>query len=344
VSRVEALDDTARADFDYVLERVATLGDDRGRHAILIAAGPRREWFDAAMDRHHGPADSALWCLLEYPDVFRRAEIVFAEECARERPHEYVGSFMTDPAPGFSLNELSPDDLKCEFLAAYHARGDRCTDLMLYLEERSVPDGARRTEIVVQRKGRPTTEHLFEGDDPVHRRLIPVMPDTVIFHPVTGLVEIISRHGDVHRERLATAFCDAALGREPPARVEPVSISFEPLRQPRKFDGSPSDGVRDVRLFELRVKNGKNGYELIRADNDEDVYACMRRRETMHLLNGDIDRAAFEVWFVDGKWNSRGKPFKLVIAGQDAISFPKWSLSRQAIGRKLLAEWGLIAE
>jgi hypothetical protein len=32
-----------------------------------------------------------------------------------------------------------------------------------------------------------------------------------------------------------------------------------------------------------------------------------------------------------------------VLAGEDAISFPKWSRPKQAIGRKLLAHWGMIA-
>jgi hypothetical protein len=202
----------------------------------------------------------------------------------------------------------------------------------------------RRIEIIVQRKGRPTTEHLYEGDDPVHRRIIPVMPDTVVFHPNSGLVEIISRHGDNHRQRLAAAFCDAALGREPPVKVECVPVSFEPLRRPRKFEASPGDGVRDVRFFELRVRNGKHGHETIRADANEDVYDCMRRRGTLHLLEGDIDRAAFEVWFGDGSSNGKGKPLKLILAGEDAISFPKWSASKQAVGRKLLRNWGLVEE
>ncbi|MBX3430809.1 MAG: hypothetical protein KF779_14595 [Hyphomonadaceae bacterium] len=343
---VLSLKDGQRDDFDEILDRVSGLGDDRGRNAILLAAGAHREEFEVAVTQHLGPVDSALWCLLEHSDVFQRAEAIFSRESARERAHDWIGSFQTDPAPEFRLTVLPLEVVASAFLAAYRARGDRCESLDLFPEERIEREGldTRRIEIQIQRRGRPETAHVYEGASPIFKRLVPVMPDALIFHPQTGLVEIISRHGDVHRERLAAAFCDAALGREPPVKVERVCISFEPLRQPRKFNPSPGDNVRDVRLFELRFRNGKDGYEVIRADAHEDVYECMRRRETLHLLAGDIDRAAFEVWFGDGKSNSKGKPLKLALAGEDAISFPKWSPSRQAIGRKLLTEWGLIAE
>ncbi len=340
---VLGLGEQPRSDFDEIAERVGALGDDRGLHAILIAAGCRRELFEAAMAGHQGPIDSALWCLLEHGDVFLQAEAVFHNECRRERAHDFVGTFLTDPSPTLVSAALLTEALEAGLVGVYRSRGDRCESVSLQLDDRLSPP-ARRVEISIHRKGRPVTSHIFEGEEAIRKRLIPVMPDTISFNPESGIVEIISQHGDAHRERLATTFCDVALGREPPTRVERMRVMLDALRQPRPFEFSLEHGVRAVRLFEIRTKVGKGGHETVRAEDGEDVYQFMGRRGTLHLLNGRLARAAFEIWFSDGQSNSKGRAHKLVLAGDNAISFPKWSPSRQEVGKRLLREWGLIEE
>lgn len=340
------LDEAQQADFLEVLDRAAPFGDERGRNAILIAAGFRRDLFGKEMVGHQGPIDSALWCLLEHPEVFEQAETIFRADCKRERAHEFIGTFLTDPAPTLDRAALPLEALEAGLTTAYQARGDRCEGVVLTVEERIVrtqPLG-RRIEILIHRKGRPVTSHIFDGAQPVLKRLVPVMPDTICIDPETGLVEVISQHGDTHRERLATTFCDVGLGREPPTRVERMRVMLSALRHPRLFQPSIEHGVRTVRLFEIRTRVGKGGYETVRAEDGQDVYEFMGRRGTLHLLAGDIARTAFEIWFNDGQSNSKGRAHKLVLAGDNAISFPKWSAHRQEIGKRLLREWGLVEE
>lgn len=347
IALVEDLPRQRRQEFDSLTAMARGLGDERGCHAIVRAAGSRDEVFDAAIRSHDGPLDSALWCTLEHPDVFARAETIYFAERMRERPKDFVGRFETEPAAGLTADHLDRASMDHAFAAAVTQAGEHCDGIQTEVDllPAGVDGGGAVLHLTLRRKGRPTSAHIYRGDEPVHESQVPVIETVVTFDPAEGQIEVISERGGPRlRQRIAVAFCEAALGRAPPAVVERLPIDLERLRVRQPFPVSPDDGIEGVRLVEARLATGDAGFVVIGADIGEDLWdtaASFGLREVLEG-HGEIARAVIEVTFAPGGAARKGLVRKIILNDPDSVSFPKWPQREKRIAERLLRTWGIL--
>jgi hypothetical protein len=351
---IEALPERERERVFEDFERIDQVCDEIGQRALRSLI----EQDEAALHRFHscnGSEARGLFVLLTDEEAFNNA---LATAYAEHMRHGRSWSGYCLPAP--LAPSKSPSDialLEADLSALFREFDGTGRKLKVEWFERRTcdPKGAALGQAIhysIYVEGLPECSIEFDREEPKRRTRRPVIEAAICCYPVSGMLDIVSKGGRPLREEIAQSFADHLLGSEnalTPAR--PRGFDLNRLKRPMFFPTDPSDGIKNVEVTLLRLRNpaGHFGRVTIEVDGEHpDIY------RTSAGWFGDFDPLRRPEWRVmqarlritfhaEGR-GKRGKSITVELRAPNSSNLRDQTRRHQIVSEKYLERWGLIEE
>ena len=178
----------------------------------------------------------------------------------------------------------------------------------------------------------------------------PVIEAVVCYDPGEGTIDIVAKGGRGARDRIGDAFVHHLLGSE--AELLPVSprtFDLERFRRPIVFVTDPEDGIKDVRVTALRLRNLTDPSSRITVESTDPVKGLHAlteawfgdvnplRRETWR-----VEQAKLQILFHPDRDGGRDKRVTIELRAPNGSNLKEHIRRHELLSSKYLARWGLI--
>lgn len=343
VSFVQALPQRQAEQVFADFEQVHQLCDEFGQRALRTMVVEDLEAFDAL----DGNEARGLNVLVKDPSGFRHAlSIAYSERLYHGR--NWSRYYVSNPE--------QPSD-EPGALAAFEAE---LKDLFTEI------DGSGR-KIMVERFERPgeaaptimysifvesPPQSMIEFDETGPQRTTrrPVIEAVICYNPNEAAIDIVAKGGRPARDRIGDAFVHHFLGAE--AELLPVSqrtFDLDRLREPMIFDTEPEDGIKDVRVTALRLRDLTDMASRITVETTDTVKGLHALAEgwfgDANPLRHDhwrIEHARLQIMFQPDRDGGRDKRVTIELRRPNGSNLKEQIRRHDLISSKYLARWGLI--
>ena len=193
---------------------------------------------------------------------------------------------------------------------------------------------------------------IMEFSDAVPRRATrrPVIEAALSYSPTDGMLDIVSKGGKRARERIGDAFVHNLLRSETELLpVSPRTFVLERLRQQTMFDTDPGDGIKDVSVTALRLRDLTDPISRITietASGGLGIHALAQRwfGDANPLTRDDwqVEHARLQILFHPDRDGSRENRVTIELRAPNGSNLKEQMRRHELVSSKYLARWGLI--
>ena len=324
-------------------EEVNQLCDEIGQRALRAMFAGDLEIFDTL----DGAEARGLHVLVSDPEGFRHAQsIAYSERLYHGRSwSRYYVSKPTEPASSTEVKAAFVADLRDLFGRADNSAG------RISVESFERPTTGVPTYMVsVFVEALPESMIEFSGDVPQRTTRRPVVEAALSYDPSNGIIDIVAKGGKAVRDEIGEAFVHHLLGSE--TELLPVSartFDLERLRRPLPFSTDPEDGIKDVSLTALRLRDladPSSRIALETAPGGDGLHALAQRwfgdgnplvRDTWR-----IEQARLVIQFHPGTGVGRPKRVTVELRAPNGSNLKEQIRRHEIISSKYLARWHLV--
>lgn len=324
-------------------EQVHQLRDEVGQRALRSMVVDDLDGFDAL----DGSEDRGLSVLVRDPGAFKRAlSVAYSERLYHGRSwSRYEVSKPGQPSHASDAMKAFEAELK-DLFAELDGSGRR---IMVESFERS---GETNPCILYSIFVESLPESIIEFDDTGPQRTIrrPVIEAVVSYDQIAGTIDVVAKGSRNARDRIGDAFVHHLLGGE--AELLPVSprtFDLERLREPIVFETDPEDGIKDVRVTALRLRDltdmaGRITVESTNAADGLHARADCWLGDTNPLRRDHwrIEHARLQIVFQPDRDGGRDKRITIELRRPNGSNLKEHIRRHELISSKYLARWGLV--
>ncbi len=324
-------------------EQVDQLCDEVGQRALRTMVLDDIDAFDAL----EGNEARGLSVLQRYPSGFKHAlSIAYSERLHHGRSwSRYYVSQPGQPADAGATMADFEVELK-DLFAEIDGSGRK---IMVEDFERPGEGGASLMySIFVEAPPQSIIEFDETGPQRTTRR--PVVEAVICYAPTEGTLDIVAKGGKRARDRIGDAFVHHLLGAD--AELLPVSprtFDLDRLRRPIIFATDSEDGIKDVRVTALRLRDLTGMASRITVestDTAKGIHALAEgwfgdanplRRESWY-----VEQARLQFLFQPERNGGRDKRITIELRAPNGSNLKEHIRRHELISSKYLARWGLI--
>jgi hypothetical protein len=349
---IEALPEREREQVFEHFERVDQLSDDIGQRALKSLV-EQDEVLLGQLHSCHGSEARGLFVLLTDEEAFDHAlAAAYAERMRHGR--SWSGYCLSAP---LSLSK-SPSDLagfEADLSALFREFDGTGRKLKVDWFERRTCDlkGAVLGQVIhysVYVEGLPECMMEFDSKEPKRRTRRPVIEAAICCDPVAGMLDVVSKGGRPLREEIAKSFADRLLDSE--TALTPVSrrdFDLDRLKRPMPFPTDPSDGIKNVEVTLLRLRNAAGGFGRVTIELDDARHGDIHAKsawwfgDSNLLLRPDwqVTQAKLKIAFYPEAKGKRAKTINVELKAPNGSNLRDQTWRHQIL-EKYLARWGLI--
>lgn len=325
-------------------EQVNQLCDEPGQLALRSMVVEDLDRFDAL----EGNEARGLRVLVADPSGFRRAlSIAYSARLSHGR--NWGRYYLSQPReePSDATDDLAAFQAELKNIFAEVDGSGR----KIMVESFERPGAAARSimySIFVESPPQSTLEFDETGPQRLTRR--PVIEAAVCYEPEEGAMDIVSKGGRGARDRIGDAFVCHLLGGETELLpVSPRTFDLEPLRQPVVFATDPQDGIKEVRVTALRLRDLTETASRITMESTDTANGLHDLAEgwfgdanPLRLDHWRIEQAKLLIVFQPDSEGGRDKRVTIQLRSPNGSNLKEHIRRHELISSKYLGRWGLI--
>jgi hypothetical protein len=325
------------------LEQVGQLCDNAGQKALrTMLLGDT-----AAFDRLDGNEARALYVLTTNPDVFRHAlSVAYSERLYHGRSWSRYGLSQSEqPSSDPDASKAFEAELK-ELFINLDGSGRRVT-----VETFERPgDSAPSVMYSIFVESLPQSMVEFSEDGPQQTIRRPAIEAVVCYDLANSTLDIVAAGGKLVRQAIGEAFIEHFLSTEVELLpVSPRTFDLERFRRPMAFPTDPEDGVKDVSVTGLRLRDLTSASSRITIESSESTNGLHAQAEhwfgdanPLTRENWSIEHAKLQIVFHPERDGTRGKRITIELRAPNGSNLKEHVKQHELISSKYLARWGLI--
>ena len=342
-----ALQDLAPERREAVLidwEEAQQLCDWVGQRALreLVADG-------VAFDQMDGPEARALSVLLTDARAFAHA-LSLAYAARRYNGRTWSGYFVSRPEPPSEAQDAI-ERFEAE-LRDILVGGDASGRKMLIERFERPGAGGPVYQYCIFVEAPPQTDLEFIADQPRRTTRKPVIEATVCYDPAACTLDIIAQGGKPVREEISEVFADALIG--PGVELLPIgkrTFDLEHLREPIAFAVDPADGIRQVSVATLRLRDltSPTGRLTLDATNGPaDVHVAAQEwfgdANPLRSANWAVEQVKLQILFQPDRAGHKDKKVSIELRAPNGSNLKEQIRHHDLISSKYLMRWGLVRD
>ena len=332
--------ETVFADF----EEVQQLCDWAGQRALRDVVADT-----AHFDQLDGPEARALFVLLGDPRGFAHA-LSLAYAARQYHGRAWSGYFVSRPEPP-SDDHDALEQFEAELRGIF--LGDDASGRRMVVERFERPSaGGPVYQFCIFVEAPPQTGLEFVAGQPRRMTRKPVIEAMLSYNPTAGTLDIVAQGGKPVREEVGEAFATALLA--PDVELLPAgkrAFNLERLREPIAFAFDPADGIRQVvvamlRLRDLTTPTGR--LTLDATDGPTDIHAAAQGwfgdANPLRSARWAVEQVKLQILFRPDRPGHRDKKVSIELRAPNGSNLKEQVRHHDLISSKYLAQWGLVRD
>jgi hypothetical protein len=342
----QALPAPQRLEIDREFQAVHEMACEGGVQALIAEGAVHSLDLAAALERHEGFYNKAMWAYLYHPPIFAVASLfVSADDLPTRYWLKLKGLSRKAPETSPAATRALEEGLS-EYYRTTQGRGHRCT-VETYLR------GGRQQYYFAYPDDYADT---FIGHDEqgsfVKRPQKRAFEVVFVYDRQAGTLDLHAKGDRGVKARLLYIFCTAILRDDPPPE-QPGDHPYELnglLSRDFPFATDPEDGIESVHVLKLRLSLGNTKRRVtLEADPNagpQDIFDMMTdylNAKTLASSAVNVTQAEFRLHFVP-KGYARQKPLTFSVSFPNASNLKSLSEDHRLLAEKYLKRWGIERE
>jgi hypothetical protein len=343
LSAIEQLPQQQNEQVHADFEEVCQLCDDFGQRALRTMLVGDLNAFDAL----DGAEARGLSVLLSDAAAFRHAlSIAYSERLYHGR--SWSRYYVSQPGQvSFAQNAVYAFEAELKDL---FVRSDGSgSQIMIDSFERP---GGNAPCVMVSIFVETLPQSMMEFSEKVPQRTTrrPVIEAALSYSPTEGTIDIVAKGGRPLRDEIGEAFVHHFLGAHTELLpVSPRTFDLDRLRHPMEFATDPEDGIKDVSVTALRLRDLTDPGSRVAvetASGGQGIHALADRwfGEANPLRRGNfrIEHAKLQIMFHADREGRRDKRVTIELRAPNGSNLKEHMRRHDIIASKYLTRWGLV--